>query len=227
MTKKMFEIIKNYMIECMQDSAHDSEHIFRVLYTAIHIANEIKEGINFDILIAACLLHDIGRNEQFINPELCHAIIGGIKAKIFLIKNNWSESQAEHVNQCIATHRFRGDNYPESIEAKILFDADKLDVVGCLGIVRTLLYKGQVGEPIYSININEICEGKNHNDPESFYKEYNFKLKNLYSKFYTNEGKHLAIKRRKVSEIFFEDLQSQINEIYSKRELLKYYLIEL
>lgn len=44
--------------------------------------------------------------------------------------------------QCIKTHRYRTNNPPESLEAKILFDADKLDAAGAIGIARTLLYKG-------------------------------------------------------------------------------------
>lgn len=82
------------------------------------------------------LLHDIGRKEQFENPELCHAIAG-----------------SEKVKHCIKTHRYRKNNLPESLEAKILFDADKLDVTGAMGIARTLIYKGIVSEPIY-------CRGK-------------------------------------------------------------------
>jgi HD superfamily phosphodiesterase len=73
-------------------------------------------------------LHDIGREKQFKNQNICHAQIGGIMAKEFLLKNNWPDSEAEHINKCISSHRFRGDNIPETIEAKILFDSDKLDV---------------------------------------------------------------------------------------------------
>jgi len=60
----MYNIIENYMYECMKDAAHDPEHIFRVLYLSLNIASKRIEKINFDILIASCLLHDIGREEQ-------------------------------------------------------------------------------------------------------------------------------------------------------------------
>jgi uncharacterized protein len=78
MNKLMFVTIENYMHECMKDSAHDPEHIFRVLYLSLNIASKITEEINFDILIASCLLHDIGRGEQYKNPNICHAEVGGI-----------------------------------------------------------------------------------------------------------------------------------------------------
>ena len=77
MKKTEFQKIEKYMLECMKDSAHDSEHIYRVLYTALHIA-ETELMVNTDILIAACLLHDIGREAQFKNSSICHAAAGGV-----------------------------------------------------------------------------------------------------------------------------------------------------
>ena len=63
MTKETFEKITNYMRSCMTDSAHDPQHIYRVLYSALQIA-QTEEAVDYDVLIAACLLHDIGRKGQ-------------------------------------------------------------------------------------------------------------------------------------------------------------------
>ena len=57
-----------------------------------------------------------------------------------------------HIQDCITTHRFRTDNQPKTLEAKILFDADKLDITGVLGIARSLVYEGEIGEPLYTID---------------------------------------------------------------------------
>ena len=150
MKKETYLLLENYMLSCMDDSAHDKEHVYRVLYTALDIAQTLQD-VDYDILICSCLLHDIGRKEQFENPAICHAHAGADKARSFLIQNNFSNEFAEHVSQCILTHRYRNDNPPQSIEAQILFDADKVDVCGTLGIARTLFYKGQVSEPLYSL----------------------------------------------------------------------------
>jgi uncharacterized protein len=214
-------MIEKYMYECMQDAAHDPEHIFRVLYQSLNIASKRTEKINYDILIASCLLHDIGREKQFKNKNICHAQAGGIMAKDFLLKNNWPENEAEYVNKCISSHRFRGDNIPETIEAKILFDSDKLDVIGCLGIARTLMYKGIVKENIYTIKNGEICTGENEGDGESFFKEYNIKLKKLYEKFYTEEAKEIAIKYKEDAQYFYTKLREQINDTYKSKEIIK------
>ena len=122
----------------MKDSAHDKEHVYRVLYTALAIAK--KEGkADVDVLIASCLLHDIGRQEQFADPKICHARAGAKKAYDFLKENGFSDEFSKKVSQCILTHRYRRSNLPESLEAKILFDADKIDVAGAVGIARTLV----------------------------------------------------------------------------------------
>ena len=79
MTHQTYTHIEAYMRTCMSDSAHDVEHIYRVLYNALQIA-EGEENVDRDVLIAACLLHDIGRQEQFAEPSLCHARVGAEKA---------------------------------------------------------------------------------------------------------------------------------------------------
>jgi uncharacterized protein len=226
MNKAMYNIIENYMYECMKDSAHDPEHIFRVLYLSLNIASKIVENINFDILIASCLLHDIGREEQYKNQNICHAEVGGIMAKEFLLKNGWTEKDSDHVKNCISTHRFRGNNVPETLEAKILFDSDKLDVVGCLGIARTLMYKGIVGNNIYEIKDGKICFGENKDDKETFLTEYNFKLKNLYDKFYTKEASEMAKNQKECAQSFYNNLVDQITGIYKSKEIINEYITE-
>jgi uncharacterized protein len=167
MKKSEYENIESYMLECMKDSAHDKEHIYRVLYMALDIAKHEK-NVDLDFLIAACLLHDIGRGEQFRNPALSHAQVCSEKAYQYLFKNDWPEKKAAHVRECILTHSFRSGHFPESIEAKILFDADKLDATGTLGIARSLFYEGQVSEPLYSFDENGNVSGGESDTKPSF-----------------------------------------------------------
>ena len=209
MDKTQYNEIKNYMLQCMKDSAHDSEHIYRVLYLSLDIAKS-ERNVDIDVLITSCLLHDIGREQQFKNPSLCHATIGGEMAYDYLMKNGWNIEKAKHVKKCITTHRYRSDNPPESIEAKILFDSDKLDVTGTVGIARTLLYKGKVGEPLYSVDDNgNILDGTGNESP-SFFKEYNYKLKNVYSKFYTQRGNEIAKDREKSAVAFYNSILNEV-----------------
>ena len=129
---------------CMEDTAHDRERVYRVLALALEIAQTEPEA-DCDILIAACLLHDIGRKEQFLNPTLCHAEVGAQKVERFLLESGFPPEYARRVGRCVCTHRFRSAGQPEAIEEKILFDADKLDAAGATEIVCTLFCIGEVG----------------------------------------------------------------------------------
>jgi len=208
-----FSTIEKYMLSCMRDSAHDKEHIYRVLYGALVIAKPERD-VDYDVLVASCLLHDIARDEQFADPKICHAMAGGEKAFRFLVGQGFTADFAEKVKHCIQTHRFRADNEPQSLEAKILFDADKLDVAGAIGIARTLIYKGIVSEPIYTVRPDGIVSDGTEDTVPSFFQEYKYKLENLYSKFYTCKGKELAMQRKDAAVNYYENLLHEVGAMY-------------
>ena len=170
MDRNTFALWENYMLSSMEDSAHDKEHVYRVLANALVIAEGEKQ-VDHDILTCACLLHDIGRPDQLRDPKLCHAQVGAEKACTWLLTQGFSEGFADSVRSCILTHRFRKNLPPQSLEAKILFDADKLDVVGAIGVARTLVYKGTVSAPLYSRVDGKISDGREDREP-SFFQEY-------------------------------------------------------
>lgn len=214
MDAKQYELMENYMLRCMDDSAHDREHVYRVLHTALLIARS-EQKVNMDVLICACLLHDIGRKEQFADPSLCHARVGGEKAYRFLTENRFSQDFARQVRHCIEAHRFRENCQPQSLEAKNLFDADKLDAAGAMGIARTLLYQGHEGEPLYSLTSEgHISDGTADTAP-SFFHEYKFKLEKLYNRFYTKRGRELALQRQQSAVDFYDALLREAEASHS------------
>jgi len=100
------------------------------------------------------------------------------------------------------------------MEAKILFDADKLDVTGTLGIARTLAYKGIVAEPLYYVDEDGcVLDGQNEKRP-SFFQEYNWKLKHIYDKFYTDRAKEIAKERQRASISFYESMYKEVRSIH-------------
>lgn len=212
MQKDMYLEIENYMLLLMTDVAHDSQHIYRVLYHALDIAKEFDADM--DVLIAASLLHDIGREAQYDDPKCDHAIIGSDMAYDFLQAIGWPEDKANHVKACISTHRYRNNDEPASIEAKILFDADKLDATGAMGIARTLLYNGIVSQLLYHVDESgKVLDGKEDKRP-SFFREYNKKLRKVYDRFYTDRAKRIAKKRRKASIDFYESMYDEVNSTH-------------
>ena len=121
---------------------------------------------------------------------------------------------AEQVKQCILAHSYRTDNPSQSLEAKILFDADKLDAAGAIGIARTLIYKGIVSEPLYSVLPNGVVSTGENDTASSFFQEYKFKLENIYSKFYTVKARKLAEERRRTAAEFYSCLYQEVNSAY-------------
>ena len=201
-----------YMQECLKtDMAHDPQHIYRVLKIAMDIADS-EPTADRNLLAVACLLHDIGRPAQHDDPSLCHAEVGGDMAYDFLIREGVDPDAAEAVRCAIRAHRFRSKRSPESLEAKILFDADTIDVTGAMGIARSLQYEGNGMIPVYRVDPNgELLLG-GVDQPDSFLREYVFKLSRVYDRLFTTRGKEIAEVRRKAAQRFYEDLISEIKE---------------
>ena len=214
MTYKEYGVIENHMLGHMRDAAHDRHHIYRVLCSAVDIAAH-EENVDMDVLIAASLLHDIGRHKQAEDPNVCHAQAGSLMAYDFLLSIKWSEDRARHVKDCVSTHRYRADNPPKSLEAKILFDADKLDAAGAVGIARTLIYGGQTGEPLYLVDENgEVVTAGGGAEFTTFMQEYNYKLKNLYDSFHTKRAREIALERKKHASAFYDGLYEEVGRAY-------------
>ena len=202
------------MLSLMTDSAHDKFHVYRVLYAAVDIAKHEK-NVDIDVMLAACLLHDIGREAQYRDDTLCHAKVGSEMAYDFLLSTGWNGEKAAHVRECISSHRYRGDNPPVSLEAKILFDADKLDAAGAMGIARTLVYNGITNAPIYVLDDGgNVLTEANDDDITPFMQEYNYKLKKVYSSFHTDRAKTIAATRQKTAESFYNNLYSEVADNY-------------
>lgn len=212
MTYQMYAQIETHMKGQMKDSAHDQMHVYRVLYLALDIAGH-EQDVDMDVLIAACLLHDIGRERQSQNLELDHAEIGAEMARGFLEGIGWDAPKIGRVCQCIRDHRYRTGCPPESIEGKILFDADKLDVTGAIGMARTLIYSGQVMEPLYLFDEQGRLVTENGGaEISSFVQEFNYKLRKLYDRFFTARARAIAIKRKRAALSFYDSLIDEIQQ---------------
>lgn len=123
---------------------HGPDHALRVETTAIHIGKHM--GARLDIIATGAILHDIGRKEETKRKgEICHATYGAELAHPILVKLDFPIDDIKAICHSIKCHRYRSHNIPESIEAQILFDADKLDSIGAIGIGRAFLFAGEIG----------------------------------------------------------------------------------
>ena len=211
MNRQTFTLIEEYMLTCMKDAAHDKEHVYRVLNNAVHIAKSEPE-VQWDVLIAAALLHDISRPEQIADPTVDHASHGADKAYVFLRSHGFAVDFCDHVRACIRTHRFRKTERPATLEARILFDADKLDVAGAIGIARTLAYNGETGRPIYTRDANGVISDGAGDRADSFFREYKFKLEGICGHFLTEAGRTLALERHAAAKAYYEALLQEVRD---------------
>jgi uncharacterized protein len=182
--------------------SHDWEHTERVYRLCMHIG-EI-EGADLEALAIAAFLHDIGRTHQDkAKGGICHAEKGGEIAREILERYPIPEEKKENIIHCILTHRFRNNHVPQTLEAKVLFDADKLDAIGAVGIARAYLFAGEVGAVLHNGHADpELTKPYSIND--TGYREYRVKLSRIKDRMLTSEGKRMAKERHAFMEAFFE-----------------------
>ncbi len=203
-------------------SAHSMEHVIRVYNLCLHLAKE-EPGIDLDVLKTAALLHDIARvkEDQDNSGKTDHAVLGAEMAEKILKELGWLEEKIKAVKHCILTHRFRSKNKPETKEAKILFDADKLDLLGSVGIARSFVIAGGYGQKIYSETpVDEYIKdnligGKIDGRIKDVSKhapnlEFETKFKHIPERLYTQKAREIAKERMEFMERFFERLKREI-----------------
>lgn len=203
--KVMIEAEKSFL-----DSrgSHDWDHTLRVYNLCLHIGE--KEKADLEILKIAAILHDIARVEQDdSNGKVCHAQRGAVLAREFLKNFEISNEEVDRVVYCIQTHRFRGGEIPRTKEAKILFDADKLDSIGAVGIGRAFLFAGEIGAKLHDKDV-DAENTPSYSREDTAYKEYLVKLINIKDMMFTKEGKRIAQERHKFMEEFFERLNREV-----------------
>lgn len=133
------------------DLTHGEDHVRRVVSRCEKLA-ESYPGADTRALTYAAILHDCGRTEEINDPNVPHAKAGAEKAERFLLENGETPSFAGRVKAIIAAHSLRSDAEKGGIEEKLLFDADKLDMCGAVGIYRGIAYCAANGLPLTGKN---------------------------------------------------------------------------
>ena len=194
------------------DPVHGFDHILRVYRMAERLA--IEEGADLDIVHAAALLHDAqgSQTEGGEEGRQDHHHASSEFAQQILEDEGWSPEKIAAVQHCIRAHRFRDNTEePQSIEAKILFDADKLDVIGAVGVARTIAFDVVVNQPIYAEPSERflVTGEKEPGEPHSSYHEYLFKLSKIRDRLFTRTAQVLAEERHRFMDEYFERLGAE------------------
>jgi len=182
--------------------SHDWEHTLRVCNLCERIGP--TEDIDMTVLLSAAYLHDIGRYHQDRqNGAVCHAWQGAEMAQSILKDFSLSKEQKTNIIHCIRSHRYRGNQSPGTIEARVLFDADKLDAIGAVGVARAFLFAGEVGAKLHNPDVN-VEDTRSYTIEDTGYREYQVKLRKIKDRMLTTEGRRIAESRHLFMEQFFD-----------------------
>jgi uncharacterized protein len=183
------------------NGSHDWEHTQRVVRLCEHIGR--AEGADLLVLRIAAYLHDIGRCIQDASRgALCHAREGARLARPLIDELPLAVSRRQNILHCIRSHRFRGNSKPQSLEARVLFDADKLDAIGAVGIARAYLFAGELGACLHN-PLLRAEEAKAYSKDDTGYREYAVKLSKIKDRMLTRTARQMAEERHAFMAQFF------------------------
>ncbi len=194
------------------DPVHDFEHVLRVYRMAERLAQE--EGADLEIVRAAVLLHDAEGSAPGAETRKSHHHRSADFAGQVLRAEGWPEERIAAVQHCIRAHRFRHDGEtPQTLEARILFDADKLDVLGAIGAARTIAYATLNHQPFFARPSQQFLNSgeKEPGEPHSAYHEYLFKLRKIKGLLFTQSARALAAERDAYLAGFFQQLEAELS----------------
>jgi len=187
-----------------EGGSHGPDHSERVLHTALAIGRQLAARLS--ILAPAALLHDIGRKEESLSRgRICHARRGAEMAAPLLRDLGYGPADIEAICHCIRTHRFRDGIRPASLEAEILYDADKLDSIGAIGIGRAFLFAGQIGARLHNPELDPAVTSP-YSLEDTAYREFRIKMSQVRIRMLTPVGREMAEQRHAFMQTFFDQL---------------------
>ena len=189
---------------------HDFDHVLRVTALAERIAR--AEGADLAVVRTAALLHDVGES----GGRHEHHLAGAAMARELL--RDEPPAFVAAVAHVIEAHRFRADPEPQTIEARALSDADKLDAIGATGIGRAFAYAGAHGTALWRLPWREIvaAAGNAVSAPQALGADYTpvhefvYKLDRIPDRLYTAAARAIAAERRAFMQTFFEQLDAEM-----------------
>ncbi|WP_290814698.1 HD domain-containing protein [Halovivax sp.] len=187
--------------------AHDWRHVERVRSLAARLAAE-RDDVDETVLDLAVSLHDIGRPAEEAGEIDDHATWGAAEARRILDDRGADEGTIEAVAHCVLAHRYSNDVEPETIEARILCDADNLDALGAVGLARVFACAPVYGNPLYDSTLPaELDESEAGRTSVNHVEK---KILDLPDRMYTSGGRRLAADRSAFVERFLGRFEAEV-----------------
>src|SRR5437588_5068202 len=212
----LLELARQFMLDDgSEDAAHDYDHLVRVIALADKI--QASEGGDLPTIWAAVALHDIGQ-ERESRQGSDHALIGAELAAELLKDTSFPQQYIPAVQQAIREHRITGGITPQTLEGRILYDADKIDCLGAIGIGRLYCITGHYNQKVYAPIPDDIVEPI---DPQIIRMlrrrpdyspsiEFQLLFGNLPDRMTTKTGRELARERFAFMQEFFTRLRQEV-----------------
>lgn len=189
------------------DVAHDFDHIMRVYKNAKKIAK--KEGANMKIVLTSVLLHDIVSYSKSDRRSRNSSTESAKEASLILQKFGYKKDEIRTISDAIRDHSFSKGVTPETLEGKVLQDADRLDAIGSIGIARVFSVGGIEGRAIYNSQ-DPFCMVHSPDDAKWTVDHFYKKLLLLEKKMNTKSAKLEAKRRITIMKKFLEQLEREI-----------------
>ena len=190
------------------DSSHDIAHIKRVLESARTIAQQ--EGGDWQVIEPAVWLHDLVNLPKDHADRHKASFLSAEQAVILLRENGLSnEDVLQKIHHAITAHSFSAGIVPETLEAKIVQDADRLDSLGCLGMMRTFAVSGALGRPLFHPE-DPFAQGRKLDDKTYGLDHLEVKLFRIAETLHTQTAKDMADERVKFMRAFVEQLKQEL-----------------
>lgn len=190
------------------DPSHGWEHVRRVYALALRMSKE--EGADTLIVGLAALLHDIGRLVH--SKDTSHALLSIQEARKILTGYPLTREQIEAVLHAIEAHSFSQSIEPRTLEARVLRDADRLDGLGAIGILRWAisgtLRRGPQTRGYHPED--PFAERREPDDKRYMLDHFYTKLLKLEEGMYTTTGRELARQRTAYMRGYLEELRTEL-----------------
>ena len=189
------------------DGSHDLSHLMRVWSNVVEISAE--EGGDLRLLLAATLMHDCVHVEKTDPRRSLASRMSADRAETVLADMGWAKHDIAQVTHAIVTHSYSAGLVPQSLEAEILQDADRLHAIGLVGVARCFYVAGRSGAALYDPE-DPRAEDRDLNDRRYALDHFETKLLKLSSGFLTGTGKRMAGIRHTRLERFRDGLLEEI-----------------
>jgi uncharacterized protein len=189
------------------DESHGVEHVRRVVRTARSIG--AAEGAEIQVVVPAAWLHDCVAVEKNSSERSRASTLAADAARVFLAESGYPAKYLDAIHHAIRAHSFSAGIPPETIEAKVVQDADRLDALGAIGLARCLMVGERLGRPLYD-PADPFCQRRKPEDFHSTLDHFYTKLLTLPSTMQTAVGAEEAERRVGFLRAFLTQLDSEL-----------------